>query len=438
MSGITDRKPPRPAPRLGRPLIFCFAEPAVPARRILLALLLLAGCGGSSITGPGPLLQDLPRPLTAAEQQVVNAANHFTFDLFREATRRLPADSNAFLSPLSASFALGMTLNGARDATFDAMRQALRLGAASQSDINAGYRDLIALLLGLDRTTEMRVANAMFARQGLALLPPFVQAGQTYFGAELRTLDFASPAAVSTINDWVSGKTNGRIPRLLDAIAPEEVLFLINAIYFKGRWRVPFDPRDTRPAPFQGADGTTRQVEMMTRVGETLRIGSLPNATAVELLYGNGAFALVALLPNQGVTPAQVLAGLDGPAWAAFTGAIAEGRADLRLPRFRLEYTRSLKDDLTALGMGIAFDPDRADLSGIADVSPERLYLTRVLQKTFVEVNEEGTEAAAATAVGVGVTSLPPQLVFDRPFLFAIRERLSGTVLFLGLINRLG
>ena len=408
--------------------------------RLLIAWLpLLAACAVSpSDQGQEPLLEELPRPLTSAEVRISGAGNRFTFDLFRQSTQALPADSNAFLSPLSASFALGMTLNGARGETFDAMRDALRFAGAAQEDINAGYRGLIDLLLGLDRTTEMRIANGIFTRQGFSVHQAFFNAAQSSFDAEIQNLDFGSPSAVQAINSWVSSKTNGRIPRLIQQLSSNEVVFLVNAIYFKGKWRATFDPKLTHQAQFRGADGVTRTVQMMSRPGTTIRGGSLPNAEAVELLYGNGAFAMTILLPNAGVTPGAVAADLDPAAWSAFTGSFADRKLDLKLPRFRIEYDRKLVDDLTALGMGIAFDPDRADFSGIADVSPERLYLTRVLQKAFVEVNEEGTEAAAATGVGVGVTSMPPQFVVDRPFLFVIRERLSGTILFIGQVNRLG
>lgn len=408
-------------------------------RRLVLALPFLAACASApSESGPVPLLESLPRPLTGAETKVGTAGNQFTLDLFREATRALPPDSNSFLSPLSASFALGMTLNGARAETFDAMRDALRFAGSTQGEINDGYRGLIDLLLHLDNTTEMRVGNAIFTRQGFAVEPAFLSAGRTSFDAEIQALDFASPAAVETINGWVNGKTNGRIPKLITSIASSEVLFLVNAIYFKGRWRTTFDPAVTQAAPFRCADGVTRSVQMMSRPDATVRGATLPNATAIELGYGNGAFVMDVILPNQGTTPAAVLAGLDAAAWTAFTGSLVERKLDLRLPRFKIESTRMLEADLDKLGMGIAFDAGRADFSGIANVAPERLYLTRVVQKAFVEVNEEGTEAAAATGVGVGVTSLPPSFVVDRPFLFVIRERFSGTILFIGQVNTLG
>ena len=395
-----------------------------------------AACGGN--TGPEPLLDALPRALSPAELRIVDAANQFTFGLVREATRGLPPDSNAFLSPLSASFALGMTLNGARAETEQAMRSALGFGGATMAEINQGYRDLIELLTGLDRTTEMRIANSLWGSSAFPMRQEFTDAARTWFDAEVRSLDFRSPAAVGTINDWVKTKTAGRIPKLLDAIRADEVLFLINAIYFKGAWRVQFDRGKTRDAPFTGADGRARQVPMMSLDATPLRYAATSAFQAVDLLYGNGAFAMTVLLPSPGKTPADVLTTLDPASWSALVDQVGEHKVALGLPRFRVEYGARLNAALAALGMGIAFDDQRADLSGIADVAPERLYLTRVDQKAFVEVNEEGTEAAAATAVGVGLTSAPPSVIVDRPFLFLIRERFSGTILFVGLIQQLG
>jgi serpin B len=400
----------------------------------------LAACGGTTEPdGPPPLLSELPRPLSGPELRIVDGANAFAFDLLREATRSLPTDSNAFLSPLSASMALGMTLNGANGQTYDDVRAALRLSEMSEEEINTGYRDLIGLLRGLDSRTEMRIANSMWARLDLPLEEAFAEAGRSYFDADVSTLDFSSPEAVPTINGWVSDRTNGRIPKLLDNIAQDEVLFLINAIYFKGRWRSAFDRGDTRSEPFHGADGLDRTAFLMYQENP-LPFCQTDDFQAVDLLYGNGAFAMTVLLPTGGRTPTGVLAGLDAGEWRTITQCFSEAEVTLTLPRFRLDYGRRLNEDLQALGMGIAFDGSRADLYRIADVRPDRLYLTRVDQKTFVEVNEEGTEAAAATSVGVGQTSAPQVVTMrvDRPFVFAIRERLSGTVLFLGAMNVVG
>jgi serine protease inhibitor len=407
---------------------------------ISLALLALAACGTpTEEAGPPPLLTELPRALSPAELRIVEAANAFTFDLMRQATRDLEAGRNAFLSPLSASMALGMTLNGANGETFDGMLSALRLAGMTETEVDQGYRDLTALLTSLDRRTEMRIANSIWARVGLPVEPAFFEAGRTFFDAQIQTLDFGSPDAVTTINDWVSQRTNARIPRLLESIQRDEVMFLINAIYFKGKWRTTFDPSDTQSEPFHGADGQDRTASLMHQE-ETLPYYETPEYQAVDLLYGNGSFAMSVLLPAAGRTPLDLLAGLDTEAWRALVTRFHEAEVQLTLPKFRLEYSRQLNSDLAALGMEIAFDAGRADFYRIADVRPERLFISRVEQKTFVEVNEEGTEAAAATNVGISVTSLPQvvEMKVDRPFLFAIRERLSGTIMFLGVMNVVG
>ncbi len=405
------------------------------------ALLLLTACGSS--TDPGgdqpPLLSELPRSLSAAEVRIVEGANTFAFDLLREATASLPPDSNCFLSPLSASMALGMALNGAAGETFEAMRTALRLDGLAEADIDRGYRDLIELLTGLDSRTEMRIANSIWGHAGLPIERAFLDAGRSFFDAEVATVDFGSPETLDAINGWVREKTGGRISRLLDELRPEEVLFLVNAIYFKGRWRSQFEAGDTRDGPFHGADGRDRTARLMHQ-NEELRYVDTDAYQGVDLLYGNGAFAMTVLLPKAGHTAPEMLAGFDAAKWSALTEQFSTAEVELTLPRFRLEYGRALNDDLTALGMGIAFDDTRADFSRIADIRPDRLYLTRVEQKTFVEVNEEGTEAAAATGVGVGATSAPlvVTMTVDRPFVFAIRERLSGAIIFLGTMNAIG
>lgn len=408
--------------------------------RLTLALLLLGGCGTAiESQDPPPLLTRLPRALSSGEQRIVDGANVFSFELLRAATRTLRPDSNAFLSPLSASMALAMALNGANGETLKDMQAALRLTGLSEAQLNQGYRDLIRLLSGLDSHTELRIANSIWGRQGLRMEPAFENAGRTFFDAEVQSLDFGSPQAVETINRWVSGKTNKRIPALLDRIGPDEVLFLINAIYFKGKWRESFDPKNTRDGPFRGADGRSRTAPLMQQQ-TTLWYDETADYQAVDLLYGNGTFGMTVILPKANRTPAGLLARLDPAAWKALTERFHGADVNLTLPRFRMEYTRRLTPDLQALGMKLAFDPGRADFSRVADVRPERLYISRVEQKSFVEVNEEGTEAAAATGVGVSVTSARQvfDMKVDRPFVFAIRERLSGTVMFLGLMNVVG
>ena len=403
-------------------------------------LIVLAACGDpGGPDGPPPLLSALPRELSPAEQRIATGATAFGLDLMREVSAALPSDSNAVLSPVSASFALGMTLNGAGGDTYDSMRAVLRLDGMSEEEINAGYRDLIGLLRSLDGGTEMQVANSVWGHAALAILPGFLDASRGFFDAEVRSLDFRDPATLRVINGWVDEATRGRIPRILDDIRSDEVLFLINAVYFKGRWRESFDPSETRTDSFHAADGIERSARFMVQEA-TLRYAEAPALQAVDLLYGNGAFAMTVVLPAAGGSAGELLRSLDAAGWDALVAQFHEATVQLSLPRFRFEYTRRLREDLIRLGMGIAFDERRADLSRLADVGSERLYLSRVDQRTFVDVNEEGTEAAAATSVGGAVTSAPLvyQMNVDRPFIFAIRERFSGTLLFLGLMNAVG
>ncbi|MFN2567625.1 MAG: serpin family protein [Gemmatimonadaceae bacterium] len=399
------------------------------------AALLAAACAGTTEPAgkrPGPLTE-LPRALSVAEQKVLGAGNEFTFALFRAVTEA-QRGKNVFVSPLSASMALGMTMNGAAGPTFDQMRTALSFGSASQEEINEGYKGSIALLRGLDGSVDFRLANSIWYRRDFPFTPSFLDAARTWFDAEVRGLDFTQPAAaLGAVNGWVNQSTGGKIPTIIDEIRDDQVMFLINAIYFKGKWRERFDPAETRDAQFHGAGGQ-QPMKLMHRHGKMAYLRT-PQFQAVDLPYGRGAFAMTVLLPTEGTDVESLATSLRRDTWATWTEQFREVQMDLYLPRLKLEYERKLNDDLEALSMRDAFVPDGADFTRMAPAPiGHHLYIDFVKQKTFVDVNEEGTEAAAATAVGVGFTSLPPTMRVDRPYLFAIRERLSGTILFIGKI----
>jgi serine protease inhibitor len=385
-------------------------------------------------TSPGPpaALTALPRALTTQEAAVISAANAFTLNSFREASAAEPG-RNVFLSPLSASMSLGMTLNGARNDTFDAMRATLQFGTASQADINAGYQSIIGLLTGLDPTTEMRIANSIWFRSTFPIRPEFAAAGQEFFDAEVANLDFSSPSAVGTINNWVKEETNGRIPTILDAIDDGDQMFLINAIYFKGMWRTAFDPTDTKPAEFHAAIGVKQPVQMMRLNDKTLATASWPDGTAsVELPYGNTAFNMMVILPPDTATLDAFVQRLTAERWGELMAAGSPQEMTLFFPRLKLEYQRELEPDLERLGMGVAFTT-QADFSGMSSpVTP--VLISSVLQKTFISIDEAGTEAAAVTKT-VMSDSARPMMTCDRPYLIAIRERFSGTIVFIGKIN---
>jgi serine protease inhibitor len=403
-----------------------------------LAVALALACSSAtepSPSEPSPVLDALPRALSPGEQKVIAANNDFSFSLFRR-LGAAEADSNVFVSPLSASMALGMAMNGASGTTYDEMRATLGFGAASEPEIDQGYKSLIALLRGLDPGVDFRIANSIWARNGFPVTPSFLDAGRTWFDAQVASLDFASPNAVKTINDWVSTATAGKIPSILDRIEDDQVMFLINAIYFKGSWRAKFDPALTVDAPFHGVAGD-QPTKLMHREG-TMRYLQTPAFSAVDLPYGNSAYSMSVVLPSAGQSIDAVLASLQASEWAGQTSQFRDADIDLYLPRLKLTWERMMIPDLEALGMRAAFVAGGADFTRMSPLG-DRLFISTVKQKTYVDVNEEGTEAAAVTNVGISLTSAPVRTTFrvDRPYVFVIRERLSGTILFLGAIRRM-
>lgn len=397
---------------------------------------LLLSCGDPAAPGGSPpAITALPRQLTATETEMVGAANTFGFNLLKEVNTSF-ADSNVFLSPLSASMALGMTMNGAEGTTFEEMRSALGFGPRTYEELNSSYRSLIALLRDLDPKVEFKIANAIYydlADIGTAIEPTFLNESRDYFDAEVKGLDFRRPEAVDTVNAWADRNTNGRIPEIIDEIQEQIVMLLMNAIYFKGDWRAGFKASETSSQPFHALRGTDVSVQMMRRKGG-FRQGRISNATVAELPYGGDAFVMTILLPDEGLDINTFLSGLSSATWTQATADLRDSDVDLYLPKFRLAWEDTLNDELKRLGMRQAFKPDSARFTRISRTLGDKLYIDFVKQKAFVDVNEVGTEAAAVTVVGIGVTSAPVPVRVDRPFVFAIRERLSGTVLFLGKI----
>jgi serine protease inhibitor len=413
-------------------------HPRHPIAAVVLAVLLLPAASCDRLTGPdGPprRIEALPRELTIAEREVIDRSNDFAFELLRQVRARRTSP-NTFLSPLSASMALGMTLNGAANATFDSMRVTLGFENLTQGEINRSYHDLTEMLVGLDPHVELLIANATFARQGFPFLQSFFDTVTTWFDAEAQTLDFGDPSAVNAINQWASDNTKGLIPEVIDEIDPDLILFLLNAVYFRGDWTSQFDEAKTADAPFTLADGTEVQVPTMR---DDVRYGLHPteNALLGELPYGGQAFVMDVVVPRDTATLDGLLASLDAQTWADWTTGLPEDYNDgdprrISLPRLQLQTDDTLNAPLTNMGMGIAFDPLRADFTRLTPVGAR---IDFVKQNTYLEVDEEGTTAAAVTTVGVRPISMPMPFVVDRPFLLVIRERLSGTILFIGAIG---
>jgi len=394
-------------------------------------LLTLATACGKDITSPEPAIKELPRALSPAERTLIAAENGFAIDLLRQVWAASP-DSTAFLSPLSASMALGMTMNGAGGATRDQMRQILGFGSLPMGTVDASYHDLIDLLTGLDPRVDIRIANAIFHDNEFQMKEPFLDTVRTFFNAQVSGLDFAAPSAPDIINGWVSGATGGRIDGIVDPpLDPSLVSILLNAIYFKGDWTQSFDPSDTYTGPFHLAGGGTQDIRLMKKE-DTLSYRSTDRWQAVELPYGGGAWVMMVVVPRDGSSLDDVADDLE----PILDPSVRRPKqnVEIDLPRFQLSWDRLLNGNLKALGMVDAFSSPPADFTAMSD--QEGLYVEWVRQKTFLKVDEEGTTAAAATGVGMGLTAVGPIPVVkaDRPFFLAIRERLSGTVLFAGFI----
>ncbi len=393
----------------------------------LMVLVLLPNCSKSP-TAPDTTL---PRELTSAEKSIVDSDNKFGLKLFREINTQ-EGEKNIFISPLSVSIALGMTLNGANGDTYEAMKSTLEFAGLTEEQINKSYRDLMELLLNLDPKVVFQIANSIWYKNTYTFKQTFFDVSKEYFDAEVNGLNFSDPASVNIINGWVEEKTNGKIKEIIDKIDPNVVMFLINAIYFKGIWTFQFEETNTYDANFTLPDNTQQSCKMMQQTND-FNYFSDDRVEAIDLPYGDGMFSMVVVLPKPEVNVDDLILELDQDSWNGWLGRFEKQNGTVHLPRFKLEYKILMNDALKALGMGIAF-------SGMADFTsmyePSGLYISRVIHKSFVEVNEEGTEAAAVTLVEIRETSANSgfNMTINRPFIFAIRDNHSGSIIFIGKI----
>lgn len=384
-------------------------------------------------TPPG---DPVPIDLTLKQKEVVAAANEFAFDFFVPIISETKSSENIMVSPFSITSALSMTLNGAAGETFDAMKAALRYDGKTIDEINETYLRLMKDMVSVDPRVVMEIANSAWVEKKFTAKQAFVNALVKWYLAEVKGIDITDPGAVGKVNAWIADKTSDKIKDMLSSLPDNLALLLVNAVYFNGRWRYQFDKDDTKNRPFYVTPDAPVQVPMMYQKKNFAFTGT-DNATIVELPYGQGNYSMVVMLPDEGVSLQEAALTLTPGNWALWmerlSGAATE--VEIYMPRFKYEYERNLNADLTRMGMGIAFDPYKADFSNINDQL--QLYITDVLHKTFIETNEEGTEAAAATVVIIGVTSFPPPkpvININRPFLYFIRETTTGTIVFMGQV----
>lgn len=402
-------------------------------------LSVLAACQNDD-NSPSPTPQ--PRKdiiLTRSEQELLNMGNDFAFRFFNQVCSTENEHPNVFVSPLSASLCLSMITNGADGHTLTEMQDVLGFPAASctLNDLNSYNQKLTSALLSLDNTTQLGIANSIWVNKGFNVYDSFVDLNKKMYDARVEELDFNSPTAKDVINQWCADKTNNCIKKVIENIPADVRMYLINALYFKGIWKSRFTKTATVREDFANADGSRQKVEMMNQTA-AFNYASTDVFSLAELPYGNEAFSMVILLPAEGKTLNECLAGLTCDNWKEWSNAMTRRELQLKLPRFKVEYKKKLMEDLAAMGMKDAFDGYNADFSKMSAV---KLCIGLLEQFTYIHVDEEGTEAAAVTVGGMLETSAPSTetipFYVNRPFAYIIKEKSTGAILFMGKMTKL-
>lgn len=412
---------------------------------LMLSILPLAACGGGT---PAPTAQTLPaanvnikpvdfKPVDALEPGVSSSLAGFSLDLFQRLAAQ-DGGKNVFLSPLSVWLALSMTYNGASGSTAEGMAKALHASGISLDDLNKDNSGLMGVLAAADPKVKIAIANSIWMSKSFesAFDKDFLDRDQKYYAAQIQALDFSDAGAADIINKWVEKSTNGNIKNLVQPpIDASTVMFLVNAVHFKAPWKVSFDPKATKDGVFTTADGSVVQAKFLSKEKDNCGYAD-KNIAAIRIPYASGRMEMVAVMPKQqslgdfvkGLTPETLQATID---------KCQDSSIPLTFPKFKIEYSASLNDTLKAMGMQDAFDASTARFENMSKTMGDSLVISNVKHKSFVEVNEEGTEASAATSVEVSLTAVldAPTLDFVKPFVYLIRDTKTGAILFIGTMD---
>ncbi len=397
-------------------------------------VLITAACNKNPVE-PGPKTVHLSQK----SLKLLDESNDFAFDLFQDIATH-DTSKNQMISPLSISFALGMTYNGADSTTKTAMAQTMHLDGMSDDDINLSFKELADKLLNVDPKVIMEIANSIWYKNVYQVEQDFLDINKKYYYAEVNPLDFSDPHSVGIINNWVKEKTHDKIDKIIDKINPADVMFLINAIYFKGTWKYQFNKEETEEQPFYNEQGEVLEQVNMMGMKSTIRYYSDNKMQAIDLPYGQGNYCMSILLPAGSSSLAGLITSLTTGKWEEIINDFADANVNVFLPKFKIKFKSNLNKTLIRLGMGIAFDPSMANFHRI--IPDKDLYISSVDHKTFIQTDEEGTEAAAVTCVTItnSTTTIgTPQVITfraDHPFLFIIHEQTTGAILFMGKITQ--
>lgn len=368
--------------------------------------------------------------------ELVDADNAFGLELFQK-IREESNEDNIMLSPLSVSLALAMAYNGADANTKTEMEQTMKLNGLSPTQINNSYKMLIEALQSLDEDVIFEIANAIYYEQSFAAKQEFLDMNKNYYNAEVEAIDFSSPSAISTINNWVANKTHNKIEKIIEQLSPDARMVLLNAIYFYGTWTKEFNEDGTKMRDFRLANGNTKEVPMMNKE-DKLKYLTNDLFSAVKLPYGTGQYNMMVMLPSEDKDSQSILNELSTNNWNNWNENFeTKDHVVVTMPRFKFAFELGLKKALQKMGMIDAFT-ENADFSKISDID---LFISQVIHKTYIDVNETGTEAAAVTAIVFEITSAgpsEPQKIYftvDKPFIFAITEKDTDAILFIGEVK---
>jgi len=404
--------------------------------KFILIFLISAGILSSCEKSDEPVKKEPSKiKLSNKSTEIIEADKAFGFELFRE-VYSLSEEDNLMISPLSVSYALGMTYNGAAGTTLEAFRDVLHFEDLTNQEVNESYKDLMGQLVTLDDHVEFSIANSIWYRLGFEALSEFIATNKEYFDAEVEEIDFSDPQTLEIINQWIEDNTNGKIKGMLDFIPGDAVMYLINAIYFNAKWKYEFEKDKTYEDNFNLAGGSGHITDYMI-VNGTFNYTYNEDFRAVELPYGDSAFSMVVMLPSGDKTISDLVANLDVEHWDSWFENSSMTNVQVELPKFKYGFKSLLNDPLCNLGLGVAFS-GAADFSRITPGGG--IYISRVIHQTFIDVKEEGTEAAAATIVEMREISVidegPVIFKVDKPFLYLIKENSTGAIIFMGKVGK--
>ncbi|WP_313165779.1 serpin family protein [Sedimentibacter sp.] len=399
---------------------------------LFITMIIFTGCSYSDDLMKGINSNNEKGMSQPMDSKLNQAILDFTWKMFKDSSNN---EGNIMISPPSVYFALAMTANGADGETKEEMLKALSAENIALDDLNKGlYGWVNAINRG--EAVKLSIANSIWYRDDFKANEDFLHTNADYYSAAIQKLDFSRTSAVDTINKWVKDATNDKIDKIVEKIEDDVVMYLINAIYFKGDWKYQFSANDTREGDFNSPDKTVK-TEYMSRRGDIDYL-QLNGITGVLLPYIDEQFAFIGLLPEKGTTPRELVNNLSALDLINLMKNKKEKNIELLLPKFESKYEDSLIDELYNLGMNTPFISGSADFSKMNESGEKNLFISEVKHKTYVKVDEKGTEAAAATSVEVRLTGMPmeiPKLTFDRPFVYGIVDVTTGIPLFIGIME---